>query len=76
MNKHAGKHIRCIIKSRKVFFIAGKQLESGDPHWGLFNDLPFPYEPSVKIQLICQRIFGRLFAASLIKPEAFDKASL
>lgn len=32
MNKHAGKHIRCIIKSRKVFFIAGKQLESGDPH--------------------------------------------
>lgn len=36
----------------------------------------FPYEPSVKIQLICQRIFGRRFAASLIKPEAFDKASV
>lgn len=49
---------------------------SGDPNGGLFNDLPFSYEPSVKIQLICQRIFGRRFAASLIKPEAFDKASL
>lgn len=52
MNKHVGKHTHCIIKSRRVLLPSNSRAYrwmSGDPRWGLFNDLTFSYEPSVKI---------------------------
>lgn len=55
------------MKKYFVFIIAinnqAYQYMSDDLHWGLFNDLSSCYEPSVKIQLICQRLFACQFAA-------------